>query len=375
MNTQIIFNNNRNSINFIADTTSRVSVLVEDISYQFERQFGSNVIKCVGSNNSFEISTEQVNRLDQEFIVANECRTTRITKLTEFANTVVRCTKRKRPYDVLKEGDKEITSREVIELFRKLNCDHVFGNFYFTAHLADSLRIAHTGWNKYSENDTYAACIRIKNNPMTFEDVQKTLNVSKAHLDYALRKIELTTDLDEYRVTYSRGDIYPTPSFEMFSTKIIDLLMECSVDVAAEDLVYITLDEMCELVSLDAKDVFTKRAGLYKRGIRPSKRQRGNYLRVDGIATAEALNKFPYTADEVAAAAGITRAALCYYESTGIIPAESIQIVPGATFRKRYNADAMAKAVAKAQLGRSRRLTRTISVAEENYWAYGDTEA
>lgn len=337
-----IFSNNRNDVNYINGTTSRVSVLVEDISYQFERKLGSNVINVVGSNDcAFEISQDQVVRLDQEFIINSECRTVRTERLCEFKKVSMRFAKRTRPYDERRLGDEDITSEEVVRIFKDMDCDHILGNFFFVAHLADCIGIAHVGYNAYSKQDTLAACRTISAFPLTFASVRKTLNVSSAWLDVALRKLESNPDYGMYRTTLIRGDVYKTRPLELFAPKIIDMLRTVDINYPAETIRYVSPKEMIEFIGSDAPS-----NNLWRLGINPSKRRRGQYLLCDGLDRNRAINEFPYTLQDIADTTKASISLLYKLINEGVVNEKDTQLVSGASQRRRFNEAAMADLVA-----------------------------
>ena len=344
-NIEITFNNNRNDICFIDGTTSRVSVMDEGISYQFERQLGSNVISFVGSNYSFEIPQSQVVQLDRELIVNSECRTTRTEMLTEFKNVVIRGLRRKRPYDVRKEGDKDLTASEVVQKFVEYGCNHIFGHFYFVAHMADCCNIAHVGYNAYSEADTIAACNKINRFPLTFESVRKTLNVSKAWLDYALRKVEADYGWDGIRTTLVKGNVYNTTPIELFSPRVIDFIKATRIDADPDTIKYVSAQKMCDYIG---KERAAHYAALASVGIYPSKRERACYILADGEERNKLLNTFCYTMRDMVESAGVSELTIRNWIKSGAVSAENTTLVQGATFQRRFNGAGMAEIIAKA---------------------------
>lgn len=346
-NIEITFNNNRNDICFIDGTTSRVSVMDEGISYQFERQLGSNVISFVGSgsNYSFEIPQSQVVQLDRELIINSECRTTRTEMLTEFKKVVIRGLRRKRPYDVRKEGDKDLTAEEVKKKFVEYGCNHIFGHFYFVAHMADCCGIAHVGYNAYSEADTIAACNKINRFPLTFESVRKTLNVSKAWLDYALRKIEADHGWDGIRTTLVKGNVYNTTPIELFSPRVIDFIKATRIDVDPDNIKYVSAQKMCNYIG---KERAAHYGALASVGIYPSKRERACYILADGEDRNKLLNTFCYTMHDMVEGAGVSELTIRNWIKSGAVSAENTTLVQGATFQRRFNEAGMAEIIAKA---------------------------
>lgn len=348
-NIEITFNNNRNDICFIDGTTSRVSVMDEGISYQFERQLGSNVINFVGSNYSFEIPQSQVVQLDRELIVNSECRVTRTEMLTEFKKVIIRGLRRKRPYDVRKEGDKDLTAEEVKKKFVEYGCNHIFGLFYFVAHMADCCGIAHVGYNAYSEADTIAACNKINRFPLTFESVRKTLNVSKAWLDYALRKVEAYYGWDGIRTTLVKGNVYSTTPVELFSPCVIDFIKATRIDADPDTIKYVSRQKMGEYIG---KERWTTYGALASVGIYPSRRKRSYYILADGAERNKLLTEFCYTMNDVITEAGVTEPTIRNWIKDGVVSAENTKLVKGATFQRRFNeagaAEIMAKVVASS---------------------------
>lgn len=344
-NIEITFNNNRNDICFIAGTTSRVSVMDEGISYQFERQLGSNVINFVGSNYSFEIPQSQVIQLDREIIINSECRTTRTEMLTEFKKVIIRGLRRKRPYDVRKEGDKDLTAEEVKKKFVEYGCDHIFGLFYFVAHMADCCGIAHVGYNAYSEADTIAACNKINRFPLTFESVRKTLNVSKAWLDFALRKVEVEFGWDGIRTTLVKGNVYNTTPIELFSPRVIDLIKQIRIDNSPETIKYVSVQKMCDYIGKERAAHYSALASV---GIYPSKRERACYILADGEDRHKLLNTFCYTMKDIIEGAGVSELTIRNWIKNGAVSAENTTLVQGATFQRRFNEAGMAEIIAKA---------------------------
>lgn len=348
-NIEITFNNNRNDICFIDGTTSRVSVVSEGISYQFERQLGSNVISFVGSNYSFEIPQSQVVQLDRELIINSECRTTRTEMLTEFKKVVIRGLRRKRPYDVRKEGDKDLTAEEVEKKFVEYGCNHIFGHFYFVAHMADCCGIAHVGYNAYSEADTIAACNKINRFPLTFESVRKTLNVSKAWLDYALRKVEAEYGWDGIRTTLVKGNVYNTTPIELFSPRVIDFIKATRIDVDPDTIKYVSMQKIGEYVGKERWATYGSLASL---GIYPSKRKRSYYILADGAERNKLITEFCYTMNDVVDEAGVTEPTIRNWIKDGVVSAENTKLIQGATFQRRFNeagvAEIMAKVVASS---------------------------
>lgn len=344
-NIEITFNNNRNDICFIDGTTSRVSVMDEGISYQFERQLGSNVISFVGSNYSFEIPQSQVVQLDRELIVNSECRTTRTEMLTEFKKVVIRGLRRKRPYDVRKEGDKDLTAEEVSKKFVEYGCNHIFGLFYFVAHMADCCNIAHVGYNAYSEADTIAACNKINRFPLTFESVRKTLNVSKAWLDYALRKVEAEYGWDGIRTTLVKGNVYNTTPIELFSPRVIDLIKATRIDADPNTIKYVSAQYMCDYIGKERAANYSTLANV---GIYPSKRERACYILADGADRNKLLNTFCYTMHDMVESAGVSELTIRNWIKSGAVSAENTTLVQGATFQRRFNEAGMAEIIAKA---------------------------
>lgn len=344
-NIEITFNNNRNDICFIDGTTSRVSVMDEGVSYQFERQLGSNVISFVGSNYSFEIPQSQVVQLDRELIINSECRTTRTEMLTEFKKVVIRGLRRKRPYDVRKEGDKDLTAEEVSKKFVEYGCNHLFGLFYFVAHMADCCGIAHVGYNAYSEADTIAACNKINRFPLTFESVRKTLNVNKAWLDLALRKVEATYGWDGIRTTLVRGNVYNTTPIELFSPRVLDLIKEIRIDNSPETIKYVSAQQMCDYIG---KERAAHNSALANVGIYPSKRERACYILADGEDRNKLLNTFCYTMRDMVEGSGVSELTIRNWIKSGAVSAENTTLVQGATFQRRFNEAGMAEIIAKA---------------------------
>jgi hypothetical protein len=339
------FNNNRNDVVYINGTTSRVSVLVEGISYQFERELGSNVINCVGNDCSFEIPQSQVVQLDREIIINSECRTTRTEMLTEFKKVIIRGLRRKRPYDVRKEGDKDLTAEEVKQKFVEYGCDHIFGLFYFVAHMADCCGIAHVGYNAYSESDTIAACNKINRFPLTFESVRKTLNVSKAWLDYALRKIEADYGWDGIRTTLVKGNVYNTTPIELFSPRVIDFIKATRIDADPDTIKYVSAQMMCDYIG---KERAAHYAALANVGIYPSKRERAYYILADGADRNKLLNTFCYTMHDMVESAGVSELTIRNWIKSGAVSAENTTLVQGATYQRRFNEAGMAEIIAKA---------------------------
>lgn len=342
MSLEIIFNNNRNDITYISGNTSRVSVLVEDLSYQFERQLGSNVIHCVGTDCNFEISADQTTRLDREFIVNSECRTIRTELLTEFKGNCFKCLRRKRPYDDVKPGDRTLTAKEVVLKFIEYGCNHILGHFYFVAHLADCCGIAHTGYNSYSEMDTIAACNKINRFPLTFESVRKTLNVSAVWLDYALRKVEIEHGNEGLRTTLIRGKVYNTSPLELFSPRIVDIIRSTSIDAPDSSIKYVGAAKMCDYVGIEGWN----KCSLNRIGIHPSKRKRGYYILADGDARNKIITDFCYTVDSIASATHVSAAKVYAILNSGAVSPQNTVLSQGTTKRRRFNAAGMAEIVA-----------------------------
>lgn len=343
-NIEITFNNNHNDICYIDGTTSRVSVVSEGVSYQFERQLGSNVISFVGSNYSFEIPQSQVVQLDRELIINSECRTTRTEMLTEFKNVVIRGLRRKRPYDARKEGDKDLTAAEVVQKFVEYGCNHIFGHFYFVAHMADCCNIAHVGYNAYSEADTIAACNKINRFPLTFESVRKTLNVSKAWLDYALRKVEADYGWDGIRTTLVKGNVYNTTPIELFSPRVIDFIKATRIDADPDTIKYVSAQYMCDYIGKERAAHYNALASV---GIYPSKRERAHYILADGAERNKILTEFCYTMNDVIDEFGVTEPTIRSWIKSGAVSAENTTLVQGATFQRRFNEAGLAEIMVK----------------------------
>ena len=341
-NIEITFNNNRNDICFIDGTTSRVSVVSEGVSYQFERQLGSNVISFVGSNYSFQIPQSQVVQLDRELIINSECRTTRTEMLTEFKKVVIKGLRRKRPYDARKEGDNDLTAAEVVQKFVEYGCNHIFGHFYFVAHMADCCNIAHVGYNAYSEADTIAACNKINRFPLTFESVRKTLNVSAAWLDYALRKVESEHENEGLRTTLMRGKVYNTSPLELFSPRIVDIIRSTSIDAPDSSIKYVGAEKMCDYVGIEGWN----KCSLNRIGIHPSKRKRGYYILADGDARNKIITDFCYTVDDITSATHVSDAKVYSILNSGAVSPQNTVLSQGTTKRRRFNAAGMAEIVA-----------------------------
>lgn len=350
MNIESIFNNNRKDITYISGNTSRVSVLVENLSYQFERQLGSNVIHCVGTDCNFEISADQTTRLDQEFIVNSECRTIRTELLTEFKSNCIKCLRRDRRYDDAKPGDRTLTSKEVVLKFIEYGCNHILGNFYFVAHLADCCGIAHTGYNAYSEMDTIAACNKINRFPLTFESVRKTLNVSDVWLDYALRKVESKHGYEELRTTLVRGKVYNTAPLELFSPKIVDIIRSTPIDAPDSSLKYVDAEKMCDYVGIE----LWNKCSLNRLGIHPSKRKRGYYILADGDDRNKIITDFCYTVDDILDAVHVSAAKFYSILRSGVVSPQNTILANGTTRRRRFNAAGRAEIIAAVTASRIR---------------------
>lgn len=341
MSLELIFRNNRNEVININGTTSRVSVTTEGMTYQFERELGSNVVKCVGSNNSFEITPDRVLSMDQEFIIHSECRASYLPRHTEFQSVGIPFRKRKRAYDMKKLADREITSKDVERIFTELDCDHLFGHFHFVAHMADCLGIAHTGMNSYSEEDTIRACCRIAEYPLTFEALKKSLNVSDAYLDMALRKLDRQESIDSLRISLKYSKVYNSRPLELFAPKILDKLRELTIDAAPETIRYVTAKDMADILGLRYSTAGNVGRTMARLGIRPSRRNAGSYILAEAQHMLDLLTQYKYSVADIQKALGISHGAVQNYIRDGIIPKETYKVVPGMHTRYHFNGEAI----------------------------------
>lgn len=358
MSLELIFRNNRNEVININGTTSRVSVTTEGMTYQFERELGSNVVKCVGSNNSFEITPDRVLTMDQDFIIHSECRSSYLPRRTEFQSVGIPFRKRKRAYDMKKLADKEITSKDVERIFSDLDCDHLFGNFHFVAHMADCLGIAHTGMNSYSEEDTIRACCRIAEYPLTFEALKKSLNVSDAYLDMALRKLDRQESTDSLKICLKFSKVYNSRPIELFSPKILDKLREITIDAAPDTIRYVTAKDMATLLRLRYSTDGNTGTTLARLGIRPSKRVRGRYILAEAQSMLDFLSEYKYSVIDIQNALGISHGAVHNYIRDGIIPKDTYKVIPGMHTRYHFTGEAIASAYAHIVRSGSRLLVQ-----------------